>query len=153
MASCYIRGSTRIGNGPNFFFVIFINPVDQLFEHLATILSKFADDTKTGRAVNNDKDHQLLQEALDTLVKWAEDWQMSFNASKCKVIHFGKNNKHYVYTMGGNAPAGTILESTSEEKDIGVIISDSLKPSTVCSSSQKGKPGSGTDVEIIPLQR
>ena len=31
--------------------------------------------------------------------------------------------------MGGNAPAGTILESTSEEKDIGVLISDSLKPS------------------------
>ena len=56
------------------FFVIFINPVDKLFGHLATILSKFADDTKTGRAVNNDKDHQLLQESLDTLVKWAEDW-------------------------------------------------------------------------------
>ena len=34
------------------------------------------------------------------------------------------------YTMGGNAPAGNILESTSEEKDIGVIISDSLKPSS-----------------------
>ena len=52
---------------------------DFVVEHLtlnelATILSKFADDTKTGRAVNNDKDHQLLQESLDILVKWAEDW-------------------------------------------------------------------------------
>ena len=88
-----------------------------LIEHLATILSKFADDTKTERAVYNYRD-QLLQEALDTLVKWTEDWQMSFNASKCKVIHFGKNNKQYVSTMGGNAPARTTLESTSEKKDI-----------------------------------
>ena len=85
-------------------FVIFINPVGQLIEHLATILSTFADDTKTERAVNNDKDHQLFQEALDTLVKKAEYWQMSFNANNCEVIQFGKYNKHYVYTMRGNAP-------------------------------------------------
>ena len=57
---------------------------------------------------------------------------MVFNASKCKVIHFGKNNPKYSYTMGGFAPGGTVLESSKEEKDIGVIISDSLKPSSQC---------------------
>ena len=49
------------------------------------------------------------------------------STSKCKVLHFGKNNPKYSYTMGGFAPGGTVLESTKEEKDIGVIISDSLK--------------------------
>ena len=34
--------------------------------------------------------------------------------------------------MGGFAPGGTVLESSKEEKDIGVIISDSLKPSSQC---------------------
>jgi len=57
---------------------------------------------------------------------------MVFNASKCKVIHFGKNNPKYLYTMGGFAPGGTVLESSKEEKDIVVIISDSLKPSSQC---------------------
>ena len=37
--------------------------------------------------------------------------------------------------MGGNASAGTILESTSEEKDKGVILSDSLKPSSQCAAA------------------
>ena len=67
-------------------FVIFTNPEEQIIEHLATVLSKFADDTKTGRPVNKDKDRLLLQEALDTLVKWAEDW-------------FGKINKQHVYCI------------------------------------------------------
>ena len=40
---------------------------------------------------------------------------MVFNASKCKVIHFGKNNPKYSYTMGGFAPGGTVLESSKED--------------------------------------
>ena len=30
---------------------------------------------------------------------WAKTWQMSFNYDKCKVMHFGKKNKEYQYTM------------------------------------------------------
>ena len=39
--------------------------------------------------------------------------------------------------MGGFAPAGTVLEEVSEEKDIGVIVSDSLKPSLQCAKAAK----------------
>ena len=37
--------------------------------------------------------------------------------------------------MGGNVPAGTFIESTSEEKDIGVILSDFLKLSSQCAAA------------------
>ena len=39
--------------------------------------------------------------------------------------------------MGGFAPAGTVLEVVKEEKDIGVVVSDSLKPSAQCAKAAK----------------
>ena len=49
--------------------------------------------------------------------KLAEKWKMSFNAKKCKVIHYGKNNIRYKYKLDGCA-----IESVSEEKDLGAWI-------------------------------
>ena len=48
---------------------------------------------------------------------------MEFNVSKCKVLHFGKNNPLFSYTM-----KGTELESINLEKVIGVLISENLNP-------------------------
>ena len=69
--------------------------------------------------------------------KWADTWQMEFNAKKCKIMHFGRTNPHNSYCMGGYAPAGTVLEKVSQEKDIGVIVSDSLKPFNQCAKAAK----------------
>ena len=57
---------------------------------------------------------------------------MSFNAGKCKVLHLGNKNNKFSYYMGGFAPGGQILEETKKEKDVGVIISNTLKPSAHC---------------------
>jgi len=34
-----------------------------------------------------DSDRDALQQDLDELDKWANEWQMKFNANKCKVMH------------------------------------------------------------------
>ena len=39
-----------------------------------------------------------------------------FNVEKCKIIHFGRNNEEYLYTMHFED-----IESVEEEKDLGVI--------------------------------
>lgn len=39
--------------------------------------------------------------------------------------------------MGGLAPAGQILDKTKEEKDVGVMICDNLKPSAQCIKAAK----------------
>ena len=64
------------------------------------------------------------------LSEWSRTWQLHFNTSKCKVMHLGKKNVKEVYTM-----EGTLLESTSAEKDIGVMIQESLKPSLHCAKT------------------
>lgn len=46
---------------------------------------------------------------------------------KCKVMHIGKNNPQYEYFMKGKK-----LITTEEEKDVGVYVSKSLKPTNQC---------------------
>ena len=52
---------------------------------------------------------------------------MSFNVKKCKVMHFGRNNIRYEYTMNGCA-----IEEVKEEKDLGVWIEEDMRPSKQC---------------------
>ena len=113
-------------------FVIFINDIDEVLDLVNGFIFKFADDTKYGRTVTNENDREEMQRAIDKLLEWADTWQMDFNAKKCKVLHFGFSNPCYTYTMGGYAPGGVVIEDVEEEKDIGVKINKSLKPSSQC---------------------
>ena len=104
-------------------FLVHINDIDLVLK-MISLLRKFADDTKLGQVVGTAEQTQRLQQALDALIEWADQWGMEFNIKKCKVIHMGFNNPRSKYTMRGQA-----LECTKEERDIGIIISEDLKPS------------------------
>jgi len=54
---------------------------------------KFADDTKIYHNVYSDEDVSALQSDLCNLVEWSNEWQMLFNADKCKVLHMGFKSK------------------------------------------------------------
>ena len=57
---------------------------------------------------------------------------MAFNVKKCKVIHFGRKNPGHRYFMDGNE----ILEA-EEEKDLGVLIENTMKPTKQCAAAAK----------------
>ncbi len=57
---------------------------------------------------------------------------MAFNVKKCNVMHLGFNNQGQVYSMGGNA-----LEETTEERDLGVVMTKNLKPSSQCAKAAR----------------
>lgn len=99
-------------------FLIYINDID---EEVTSPLLKFADDTKIVRPILTTEDHHQLQKDLEKLHQWAERWQMKFNASKCKVMHFGYNNEEMPYQMDGQT-----LETTDHERDLGVIVQKNL---------------------------
>jgi hypothetical protein len=50
---------------------------------------------------------------------------MSFNVSKCKVMHVGQRN---TYTGHKCTMSGRKLAATNEERDIGVTVCGSLRP-------------------------
>ena len=100
-------------------FIIYVNDMDNI---ISSSISKFADDTKIYRDIKSASDSSLLQSNLDRLVLWASEWQLTFNAKKCKVLHFGNNNKKRNYELNG-----TVLDGISVQKDLGIDVSDDLK--------------------------
>ena len=112
-------------------FLIFINDLDNSGTAVEIIL-KFADDTKVAQPMRSEEDRKKLQEALDELSGWADQWGMAFNVQKCKVMHVGHANPGHVYTM-----RNVQLETTEEERDLGVIMSSRLKAGPQCAKAAR----------------
>ena len=111
-------------------FLIYINDIDNAVNVTDSVLKKFADDTKWGMVVESEADRQLFQKGLDSLMEWSEDWQMLFNVEKCHVIHAGRQNNNYQYSMGG-----LMLKEVDYEKDVGVLLHKSFRPSLQCAKA------------------
>ena len=104
--------------------LLFILYVNDLEVGVGSRVSKFADDTKIAESVCGVNGSIRLQHSLDHVVAWAEKWQMRFNVNKCKVMHVGSSNRLFEYDMNG-----VYLQSVEEEKDLGVTVSNTMKPS------------------------
>ena len=63
-----------------------------------------------------------LQSDLTNMENWSKQWQLPFNETKCKVMHFGYGNQHKTYLLNGHT-----LQTTDNEKDLGVIVDSKLK--------------------------
>ena len=105
-------------------FLIYINDLER---DSNGIVSKFADDTKVGKIVNNEIEKQEMQENINLLCMWADKWQMKFNVDKCKVVHFGNHNERFTYSMHNQD-----LAPAEVEKDLGVKIQNTLKSTKQC---------------------
>ena len=100
-------------------FVVFINDMPE--EVKFNMCKLFADDCKLYGIVEK-FEANTMQQDLDNLQIWSNRWQLPFNATKCKIMHFGAKNPRRNYRMGKH-----ILEATDQEKDLGVMIDPTLK--------------------------
>ena len=111
------------------FFTVYVKDMDIV---ITIFIRKVADDTKAACIVNNDDDAREFQANIDRLSEWADSSQMEFNVGKCKILHLGRNNPHYEYTMNGIK-----IAVTETEKDLGIWFDITLKPSLQCELAAK----------------
>ena len=74
-----------------------------------------------------------IQRDMDRLEMWARaNLKCKFNKAKCKVMLLSWGNLKQRYWLSGEW-----LENSSEEKDLGVSMKDSMQAGSVCSQPRK----------------
>ena len=65
----------------------------------------------------------MLQDDIDAVTRWAADWRLKLNPSKCKTfkITLKRNVFPSVYRINGNA-----LEDMNSIRDLGVVLDRKL---------------------------
>ena len=99
----------------------FINNLDSGIE---STLSKFADNSKLSVDTLDGRD--VIQRNLENLDKSTYWNLMKFNKVEWKMLHLGQGNPRYAYRLG------ELIESSSVEKDLGVLMDKNLYTNTVC---------------------
>ncbi|MEL7307906.1 MAG: reverse transcriptase family protein, partial [Pseudomonadota bacterium] len=109
-------------------FLMYVNDLDDVV--FSSNILKFADDTKLFTLFDP---HVVapqcspINDDLNRIFKWCETWCLKLNMEKCMCMHIGSTNPCLPVCVSGNQ-----LSPVSSVRDLGVYISNDLKPSLQC---------------------
>ena len=120
-------------------FLVYINDMPSYIHH-GSNLALFADDSKLYHPINTASSRTCLQADLDGLHKWSIDHGMSFNITKCKVLHMSKRRSRREPQQNYHLE-GQVLSSVPMTYDLGVAVTDQLSWGThikeLCAKANK----------------
>lgn len=106
-------------------FLVYINDIESVCSDNVTV-KLFADDCKLYSEIKLHRPSAVLQECVDRLCLWADQWQLVINVLKCHFLSTRRSNfnsANCVYFING-AP----IPNESSVLDLGVNISEDLSP-------------------------
>ena len=110
----------RVSGNKTFFFFFCLNDLPDQVKSRVRLL---ADDTSMCLAISSEGESITLQNDLHTLEIWEKRSDLSFNPSKCQVLHI-TSAKCPIQTR--YILHGTVLDSVPSAKYLGVTISNNL---------------------------
>jgi hypothetical protein len=101
-------------------FLLYINDLPAAVKSTARL---FADDCLLYRKIKSEEDRRILQQDLDTLQKWEDQWLMRFNPEKCEVLQVTsrRTQQESKYTIHGQ-----VLNNVNSAKYLGLNIHKTL---------------------------
>jgi hypothetical protein len=105
---------------------LFIFYINDLQDRLRSTVRLFADDTIAYLTITSEDDAEhlhWLQEDLDKLAQWGEDWFMQFHPAKCTVLTV-TNKRNPIVTE--YSIRGQLLAAVTSARYLGVTITDKV---------------------------
>nr|VZI43279.1 unnamed protein product [Spirometra erinaceieuropaei] len=115
--------------------ILFLMYEDDASRALDCEVAMFADDMKIWSVIRGPVDEDRLQMNLNRLGEWSKRWLLRFYVAKCSILRLGNTARSAStrgYFLGGAA-----LQEVEAQKDLGVLMTSSLKPSAHCSRVAK----------------
>ena len=104
--------------------LMFLCHINDLPDSVQSQVRLFADDSLLYRPIKSSKDHELLQNDLRELEKWASRYGMRFNAKKCNFMSIRNTSSHF-YELNN-----TILQQVTSNPYLGVTLFEDLQWTT-----------------------
>ena len=101
-------------------FLILLSDIDK--DIIEAFVKSFADDTKIGKEIEEQKHITMLQNCIIKIFEWAEENNMQFNSEKFQLLRYGKNENLKLENY--HTKDGTIIQRKSVAKDLGIIMQD-----------------------------
>ena len=86
-----------------------------IVDNLETIAKIYADDTKLIAIIKEELDALMLQSDLFKIHSWTREWLIQLNIDKCKIMHLGRRNTAFNYTINN----GSSIQSLHNELRLG----------------------------------
>ncbi len=127
--------------------LLFLLYVNNLPDQVQCQSKLFADDAKFFWETQTLADCALLQQDVNHLSAWTRNWQIQFNLEKCAIMRI-RQSLRITYFIDGHP-----LTEVDQQNDLGVIVSNDLKPSKhVAENTKKANQRLGMTMFHKPLK-
>ena len=82
-------------------FLIYSDELAKVHERNGVVVKLFADDVKVYLEICNVNDATRLQNSLDLISQWADEWQLSVSIAKCNILSIGRSHDNTQYYING----------------------------------------------------
>ena len=124
---------------------VFLAYINDLPDQVRSRVRLFADGTAMYLALDRHDNFEILQKDLESLEKWEKLWNMSFNPSKCQVIHVTRRKNPFKLNITFMAVSSKVshLKITLESENLKWTdhINDISKKANQTRFSQAQYPG------------